>query len=62
MGNLETFTLMIIQENLTSDVKVVFGWTSKVKLTKEEGQVSRTMTPEAGIAPWADLPMIVTLY
>ncbi|CAG5147106.1 Uncharacterised protein [Streptococcus pneumoniae] len=20
------------------------------------------MTPEAGIAPWADLPMIVTLY
>ena len=55
MGNLEIFTLMVVQENLTSDVKVVFGWTSKVKLAKEEGKVSfAPLTPEAGIAPWAD--------
>ena len=37
MSNLEIFTLMVVQENFTSDVKVVFGWTSKVKLAKEEG-------------------------
>ena len=37
MSNLEIFTLMVVQENLTRDVKVVFGWTSKVKLAKEEG-------------------------
>ncbi|CIV78695.1 Uncharacterised protein [Streptococcus pneumoniae] len=37
MSNLEIFTLMIVQENFTCDVKVVFGWTSKAKLAEEEG-------------------------
>ena len=48
MGNLETFTLMVVQKNLTSDIKVIFCRSCKVKLAKEEGYVTFPIPSNVG--------------